>query len=116
MFKCCICGKQYISKDAAVKCVNKCARQCFASGKFQKKEAHYSPDVENFICEVPLPAHSDDLEDEVNRVCIELIDGGAPEKEINLQRTRIFATWNEKSKGDKMKDLQRLYLLKNFYS
>ena len=42
MYKCCLCGKEYETEKAAVKCVNKCGREKFLDGAFQHKEAKYS--------------------------------------------------------------------------
>lgn len=37
MFKCCICHREYSTKEAAVKCVNECSRKMTADGVFKPK-------------------------------------------------------------------------------
>ena len=39
MFKCCICHREYSTKEAAVKCVNECGRKMTADGVFKPKSA-----------------------------------------------------------------------------
>jgi len=42
MYKCCICGKEYKTEKEVVKCVNRCGRAGFQTGKFVKKDSRYS--------------------------------------------------------------------------
>ena len=42
MYKCCLCGKEYLTESAVVKCVNRCGREMSRKGIFQPKEAPYS--------------------------------------------------------------------------
>ena len=42
VYHCCICGTEYTTESAAVKCVNRCGRKMHESGIFQTKPSKYS--------------------------------------------------------------------------
>ena len=41
MFKCELCGGEYETKEAAIKCIMKCARKAYDEGRFVPKEVPY---------------------------------------------------------------------------
>ena len=117
MYRCCLCGTEYPDAADAIKCVNRCGRSKFQDGAFIKKDSKYSGSTTSvkFSKELSVNFKEKDLEDEINKVCIKLIDGGAPEQSVNYIRKRIFNTWNEKSHGDKLIDLKRLLMTLKMY-
>lgn len=40
-YKCCLCGTEYSTSAAAVKCVNRCGRAAHKVGIFETKESNY---------------------------------------------------------------------------
>lgn len=117
MYKCCLCGTEYADVKDVIKCVNRCARSRFQDGTFKKKDAKYSGETTNYVFsdDFGFSFKSNEIEDEINKVCRELIDNGAPAQAVNYLRARTFLNWMEKSKGEKLFDLKRLVMTLNMY-
>ena len=117
MYKCCLCGTEYADVKDVIKCVNRCGRSRFQDGAFKKKDSKYDGETTNyvFINDFGFSFKSDEIEDEINKVCIELIDRGAPEQSVNYLRARTFLNWKEKSKGERLFDLKRLIMTLDMY-
>ena len=59
MFKCCICGKEYNTKEMAIKCISRCGRECTLSGQFHSKDSIKKPDENRIIYDIYLGGQHD---------------------------------------------------------
>ena len=89
----------------------------YKDGTFKKKDAKYSGETTNYVFsdDFGFSFKSNEIEDEINKVCRELIDNGAPAQAVNYLRARTFLNWMEKSKGERLFDLKRLVMTLNMY-
>ena len=112
MFRCCICGKEYESEAAAVKCVNKCGREGFETGKFQRKEKIYSDNISatEFDFDIKCP-QKEDIEK-----AIEVLERrGAPKLSVLMLRNQIAERWNYLSNSERAAELGRIQMLGKIY-
>ena len=104
MYKCCICGTEYDDEAAAVRCVNKCVRECFASGKFVKKETKHSPDVTNDILHL-----------DVILLIDKMLEVGAPKPQVAALRDKVLAGWNEIDNRERANRFNRVVMAAKLY-
>lgn len=114
MYKCCLCGTAYESKEVAVDCVNRCGRKAHDEGKFISKESKYGGER----TEVKF-----DLEDMVNDIfhldVILLIDKmlevGAPKSQVAALRDKVLADWNEIDNTERADRFKRVLMAAKLY-
>ena len=92
MYKCCLCGTEYKDAADAVKCVNRCGRQKFQDGAFIKKDSKYSgASTETiFLNDFSVDFKEKEIEDEIRKICSQLIDLGAPSTYVNRMMMHIL--------------------------
>ena len=77
MFKCCICGKEYATKEMAIKCILKCSRECTLSGQFHSNDSIKKPDENRIIYDNFLQ------EDNEEQLRSKLLESGFPKEELD---------------------------------
>lgn len=82
MFKCCLCGQEYMTKEAAVKCVNECGRRMTSNGVFTTKTAKQDETVNNYEYNEISKKEYKDFKKEITTLSFKLINSGAPEQQI----------------------------------
>lgn len=116
MFKCCLCSKEYMTKEAAVKCVNECGRKMASNGVFTTKTAKQDETVNNYEYDEISKKEYKDLKKEIITLSLELISSGAPEQQISRMKENAFNNWNLKSLNEKEVELKRFEVLATLYS
>lgn len=105
MFKCCICHREYSTKEAAVKCVNECSRKMTADGVFKPKSAPQGETVNKY-------EYSDSFnevqvtKEEVITLCSKLISAGANKQQIDSMQDKALTNWNLKPRLKKKLNLK----------
>lgn len=114
MYKCCICGTEYDNEAAAVRCVNKCGRECFASGKFVKKETKHSPDITNVEFDFE-DAINDILHLDVVLLIDKMFEVGAPKPQVAALRDKVLEGWNEIDNHERANRFNRVVMAAKLY-
>lgn len=115
MFKCCICHREYSTKEAAVKCVNECGRKMTADGVFKPKSAPQGETVNeyeysDFINEVQATKEG------IITLCSKLISAGANKQQINSMQDKALTNWNLKTSPEKEIEFKRFKVLASLYN
>ena len=115
MFKCCICHREYSTKEAAVKCVNECGRKMTADGVFKPKSAPQGETVNkyeysNSLNEVQV------TKEEVITLCSKLINAGANKQQIDSMQDKALTNWNLKTSPEKEIEFKRFKVLASLYN
>lgn len=115
MFKCCICHREYSTKEAAVKCVNECGRKMTADGVFKPKSAPQGETINkyeynDFSSEVQV------TKEEITTLCSKLISAGANEQQINSMQIKSLKDWDSKSSSEKEVEFKRFEVLASLYN
>ena len=115
MFKCCICHREYSTKEAAVKCVNECGRKMTADGIFKSKSAPQGETVNKYeysdsFKEVPV------TKEEIATLCSKLISAGANKQQINSMQDKALMNWNLKTSLEKEIEFKRFKVLASLYN
>lgn len=116
MFKCCLCGQEYMTKEAVVKCVNECGRRMESNGVFTTKTAKQDETVNNYEYDEISKKGYKDLKKEIITLSFELINSGAPEQQIFRMKENAFNNWNLKSLTEKEVELKRFEILASLYN
>lgn len=116
MFKCCLCGQEYMTKEAAVKCVNECGRRMASDGAFTTKTAKQDETVNNYEYDEIFKKEYKDFKKEITTLSFKLINSGAPEQQIFRMKENAFNNWNLKSLNEKEVELKRFEVLASLYS
>lgn len=116
MFKCCLCGQEYMTKEAAVKCVNKCGRKMASNGVFITKTAKQDETINNYEYDEISEKEHKDLKKEIITLSLELISSGAPEQQIFQMKKNAFDNWGLKSLNEKEVELKRFEVLASLYN
>ena len=114
MYKCCICGKEYVQSSDAVQCVNKCGREMFANRTFKKKDSTHRGETTCAEFSELVNIDTDKISEEIIHILAELSDKNSLQTAVLY--TLIFSNWNDKTDDEKQADLNRLLMLKNLYS
>ena len=114
MYKCCICGTEYENEAAAVRCVNKCGRECFASGKFVKKETKHSPNVTNVEFDFE-EAINDILHLDVILLIDKMLEVGAPKPQVAALRDKVLEGWSEIDNKERANRFNRVVMAAKLY-
>lgn len=115
MFKCCICHREYSTKEAAVKCVNECGRRMTADGVFKPKSAPQGETINKY----EYNDSSNEVQvtkEEIRTLCSKLISAGANEQQINSMQTKAFMNWDSKSSFEKEIEFKRFKVLASLYN
>lgn len=115
MFKCCICHREYLTKEDAVKCVNKCSKKMTADGVFKSKSAPQGETVNKY-------EYSDSFnevqvtKEEVITLCSKLISAGANKQQIDSMQDKALTNWNLKTSPEKEIEFKRFKVLASLYN
>ena len=115
MFKCCICHREYSTKEGAVKCVNECSRKMTADGVFKPKSASQGKPLNKY-------EYSDSLnevqvtKEEVVTLCSKLISAGANKQQIDSMQDKVLTNWNLKTLPEKEVEFKRFKVLAFLYN
>lgn len=115
MFKCCICHREYSTKEAAVKCVNECSRKMTADGVFKPKSASQGKTLNKY-------EYSDSFnevqvtKEEVITLCSKLISAGANKQQIDSMQDKALTNWNLKTSPEKEIEFKRFKVLASLYN
>lgn len=115
MFKCCICHREYSTKEAAVKCVNECGRKMTANGIFKPKSAPQGEEINKYeyndsFNEVQV------IKEEIATLCSKLINAGANKQQVTSMQTKALTNWNLKSSSEKEIEFKRFEVLASLYN
>lgn len=114
MYHCCLCGKKYDTEALAVRCVNKCGREAFATGKFVKKDVPQLPDVTNveFDYDTATAAlHSFNA----SLLFEQMILMGAPVSQVAALQHSTYKDWEQLSNKDRSIRLNRVFMTAKLY-
>ena len=115
MFKCCICHREYSTKEAAVKCVNECSRKMSANGVFKPKSAPQGEAVNKY-------EYSDSFnevqvtKEGIITLCSKLISAGANKQQIDSMKDKALTNWNSKTLPEKEIEFKRFKVLASLYN
>lgn len=114
MYKCCICGTEYDNEAAAVRCVNKCAREGFASGKFVKKETKHSPDITNV--EFDFEDITNDLIHLSTILTLDkMLEVGVPKPQVAALRDKVLKDWDKIDNHERSNRHHRVLMAAKLY-
>lgn len=112
MFKCCLCGKEYQTKELAVKCLSKCGREGVSNGAFKVKNSIYSLGVDKVSfdnqCNFTKTAKNDIIE-----IFSVLKKTNMPLGEIRSFEKDILSNWDNKTEKEKLNDYNRIRTIVN---
>lgn len=114
MYHCCLCGKEYEREQDAVKCVNRCGREAFSTGKFVKKEVPQLPDINRveFDCEEALGAL---FSFDASYVFEKMMTCGAPVSQVAALQHKTYEGWEQLSNKDRSIRLNRVFMTAKLY-
>lgn len=115
MFKCCICHREYSTKEAAVRCVNECGRKMTADGVFKPKSAPQGKTINkyeynDFSNEIQV------TKEKITTLCSKLISAGASKQQITSMQTKALANWELKTSSEKEIEFKRFEVLASLYN
>lgn len=115
MFKCCICHREYSTKEAVVKCVNECGRKMTSNGVFKQKSAPQGETVNryeysDFLNEIQV------TKEEIITLCFKLIHAGASKQQINSMQNKALMNWSLKTSSEKEIEFKRFKVLASLYN
>lgn len=113
MFKCCLCGKEYETENAAVKCVNKCSREKFLDGAFQHKNAKYRGETSNVSFNFEIDTEM--IKESIAFLLNKMLENGAPNKRVEVLKKEIFSNWDNKTEEEKRNELGRIEIMASIF-
>lgn len=114
MYRCCLCGKTYEEEQDAVKCVSKCGREAFSTGKFVKKDAPQLQDVTNveFDCDAAITAL---FSFDASFLFEQMMLRGAPVSQVAALQRSTYKDWEQLSNKDRSIRLNRVFMTAKLY-
>ena len=114
MYKCCLCGKEYLTESAVVKCVNRCGREMSRKGIFQPKEAPYSEGTTTV--DFGFNIEKDNIKEQIVAALDTLLQNNVPAARIETLKNQTFINWENKTIEEKEQDLGRIIVLSQMFS
>ena len=115
MFKCELCGGEYETKEAAIKCIMKCARKAYDEGRFIPKEVPYREGETIVINELFTDPVSKKCREDIDYVINKLLAAGIPEISVKRLKYDTIKDWDNIDIEEKNNRYNNLVMVAKLY-